>query len=163
MGSKLLAALIALGAGALALSRVRRANDGHGVSDEGQDAASDEREIRALQHELNEALASGDTATLDRIWADDWVFTSAVGMVGTKAEIMENIRSGALVYKPVANEDVQARMYGKAAVMTGRLTVEGTLMGQDIGGTFRYTDVFIKRGGRWQVVAEQSTQIVQFQ
>ena len=43
--------------------------------------------------------------------------------------------------------------------MTYRSTDKGTYKGKDISSEFRWIDVFAKRGGRWQVVVSQGTNI----
>ena len=58
------------------------------------------------------------------------------------------------------HDDVRVRVYGDAAVATGRIRSEGTFRGQPRGGRTRFTRVFVRRGGRWQLVANQLTPIV---
>jgi ketosteroid isomerase-like protein len=51
------------------------------------------------------------------------------------------------------------RVFGDAAVVTGRITIKGTYKGQSIDGSYRYTDVFARKGGQWLCVASQSTML----
>jgi hypothetical protein len=51
------------------------------------------------------------------------------------------------------------RVLGEAAVVTGRITVKAAYKGQDISGSYRFTDVFARNGGRWVCVASQSTMV----
>ena len=50
-------------------------------------------------------------------------------------------------------------MHGDAAVVTYVTTDKGKYKGQDISGRFRWTDVFVRRGGAWQIVAAHGTPI----
>jgi ketosteroid isomerase-like protein len=51
---------------------------------------------------------------------------------------------------------VSVRVYGDAAVATGRTRASGRSHGQDVTVVLRFTDVFVRRGGRWQVVASHA-------
>jgi ketosteroid isomerase-like protein len=53
------------------------------------------------------------------------------------------------------------RVYGKTAVMTGQFTAKGTFKGKNIDVRERYTAVWVKQNGRWQLVAEQGNFIKQ--
>jgi ketosteroid isomerase-like protein len=61
----------------------------------------------------------------------------------------------------LVNDDIQVRIYGNVAVVTARGTARGRYKGQDASGQFRYIRVWIKREGRWQAIAAQSTMIEQ--
>jgi hypothetical protein len=56
---------------------------------------------------------------------------------------------GGLSYQSFALEEVDVRIYGEAAVATGRQIQAGEFQGNDIGGQFRATVVLIEREGRW--------------
>jgi ketosteroid isomerase-like protein len=116
-----------------------------------------EQEIRRLLDELAIAHLRTDVAALDRIRADDIVFTTADGRVLQKAQMQ--LAQGDLVLSVYAQDDVRVRVYGDAAVATGRITSEGMFRGQPRAGQTRFTRVFAKRGGRWQLVANQLTRI----
>ncbi|MEW6211722.1 MAG: nuclear transport factor 2 family protein [Acidobacteriota bacterium] len=120
-----------------------------------------EQAIRQLVSELVNAQLKGDTATLDRIWADDFTFTNSSGEVQTKAQRLTEIKSGELKFVSMSIDDVQVRVYGDAAVVTSRGTVKGQRRGQDLTGQSRGTSVYVKKQGRWQVVAQQVTRIAQ--
>jgi ketosteroid isomerase-like protein len=53
-------------------------------------------------------------------------------------------------------EDMRVRICGNAAVVTGRNVLQASLKGKDTSGPYRFTDVFVKRDGRWQCVATQA-------
>ena len=54
-----------------------------------------EQEVRAVIEQYRTALMKGDTAALERIWADDYTFINASGVVVTKTERLANLKSGA--------------------------------------------------------------------
>ena len=126
-----------------------------GSTDEARRA---EQEIPVLLDDLVAAHLRGDADALDRIRADDIAFTTADGRVLEKAGMQG--AQGDLVLSVYAHDDARVRVYGDAAVATGRITSEGTFRGRLHAGQTRFTRVFVERGGRWQLVANQLTNIV---
>ena len=118
-----------------------------------------EHEVLQVELAWNHALEQGDVAALDRIWAEEFLNTSFDGTVTTKKEDLAVIASGDLVYQSSKVRDLIIRVYGKSAVVTGHWTAVGQFRGVDVSGEFRYTDVYVKREGRWQAVASQITRI----
>ena len=57
------------------------------------------------------------------------------------------------------SNEMKVRTYGDTAVSTGRSTIKAKVNGQDASGEYRFTDVWVKRGDRWQAVASQVTRI----
>ena len=120
-----------------------------------------EHTIRQLDREWVEAYPRRDTAALERIYAADLIVTNPDGSVGNKAGEIAGIASGTFTFQSITNEDVRVRVLGDMAVVTGRSTMNGQYKDQDISGGYRYTDVYMKRQGRWQAVALQITRITQ--
>lgn len=117
-----------------------------------------DQEIRQVEDKRREALLRSDTATLDLIFADEYLVTNQFGQLQTKAQMMSALRSGTLKFESVVEDDVSVRVYGDVAVLTGRSTSkhEGRETVQS-----RFTRVYVKRQGRWQAVAHQVTRIAQ--
>ena len=112
-----------------------------------------EQAIRKLDNERIQAQIHADAAALKRIYADDFIGVGPSGTVRTKPQVIADFTSGDLKFQSITTDDVQARVYGNAAVETGL----STMMGQDKGKTVprdtRFTRVWIKQQGRWQLVA----------
>ena len=116
-----------------------------------------EQELKLLENEWLNSYLRGDKQTFDRIVADDFTRTDESGKFATKPEERELIQAPpASVNASLTNEDMQVRVYGNAAVVTGRIVskVQDTLSFQS-----RFTDTFIKREGRWQVVARHYSRV----
>lgn len=122
-------------------------------------AANVEDEIRKLEQQLREAAVKADTTVLERLLTDDYTNTNGVGLVRSKAQIIEDARSGASKNESITLEDVKVRMYGDAAVLTAIRTTKSSLRGKDTSGRFRSLRVYVKRQGRWQAAALQLTRI----
>ena len=114
-----------------------------------------ESDLLRLEREWSEALPQEDVGVLGRILADDYTFTTIVGNVITKASYMEKSEDNHLL--SLKTDDAKVRVYGDAAVITGRITVE-LINRTDVA---RYTNVYAKRRGRWQLVATQFTRIAE--
>ena len=124
-------------------------------------AGSVEQELIKLETEWSNAWVKPDIAFLDQILADDWVFTDPDGNVLTKAQDIAAIKSGEYVFTSAVADEMKVRVYGNAAVVSGRFTAKETLKGKDVSGQVRFTDTFIKRAGRWQCVATHASRIAQ--
>src|SRR5579871_5363879 len=76
--------------------------------------------IRKLEEERNQAIIHGDAAALERMTADDYTFVTLRGEMLGKAEIVRNFSSGAAKYQSRTISDLNIRVYGDSAVVTGR-------------------------------------------
>ena len=115
--------------------------------------------LSKLEQEWAEAVVHHDAAAIARIEADDFIGTDPDGMVTSKTEDIEAARSQAFDITSFKLAGIKVSLYGTAAVLTGQTTFAGTAGGHDIGGKYRWTDVFVQRDGKWQVVASQATSI----
>ena len=120
-----------------------------------------EQELMKLEQDWTNANVKADVAVLDRILADDYTWTDNDAVVWTKAQNLAVIKSGESVISSMVTDDMKVRIYGDAAVVTGRNTNKGMLKGKDISGQERWTDTWIKRDGRWRCVATHSSRIAQ--
>ncbi len=120
--------------------------------------AADE-ELRALELQWNDALVKSDVAFLDRVLADDYMFTNPDGRVLTKAELLAETKSGEDVYASAVTHDMKVRVYGDAAVVTGHSAYKEAVKGKDISGEYRWTDTWARVGGRWQCVADHASKV----
>jgi len=87
----LFAALISFVALPLALSQTPSSTDNKTA----------EQEVRAAIEQYRTALMKGDTAALERIWADDYTFINASGVIVTKAERLANLKSAQPTWAPL--------------------------------------------------------------
>ncbi len=120
-----------------------------------------EQEIMKANKEYDEAILRRDPAVFDRLMADDFFYTSSDGEVVTKAQELTNVKSGDTKYESAQSHDVQVRVYGDAAVVTGRWKSKGIRKSKAFDENERYTTVYAKRGGRWQLVADHTSRIAQ--
>lgn len=121
----------------------------------------DEQALRRLENEWLGAYLRGDKATFDRIVADDFTSTDESAKFRNKAQEREVIQAPPSTLKAsLRNEDVQVRIYGESAIVTGRIVSKAQLRGQpEISFQSRFTDTLLKRRGSWQVVARHYSRL----
>lgn len=123
---------------------------------------SPDQELIRLENEWADALVKHDWAFLDQILADDCIWTDPDGNVWTKAQFLASLKSGEAVLTAAEADKIRVRVYGDAAVVTGRTTVKEQYKGKDISGQYQWTDMWVKDyAGRWRCVADHSSRIVQ--
>jgi ketosteroid isomerase-like protein len=115
-------------------------------------------EVTELNQQWTECYAKRDTAFLERYLSDDYVSTFPDGTVLDKKGEIESVKSGDVTFTEIPSE-LKVRIYGEAAVITGRSTLKAKVKGQDVSGEYRLTHVWIRQSERWQVVASQVTRI----
>lgn len=120
-----------------------------------------EQTLRMMTGDLIQAYPRQEAAVLDRILADDLTVINPDGSSGDKAREIGGLRSGKLKLESVTNDDMKVRVFGETAVVTGRATIRGQIDGREIRDQNRYMSVFVKRRGRWQVVALHVTRVAQ--
>jgi hypothetical protein len=116
-----------------------------------------ERSVTQIERELVKGLIAGDASIFEQYLAGTYIFTSPDGIVSDKAQTIADIKSGDLKFKSSKLDDLKVQSYGNTAVATYGSTDQGSYKGKDISGRFRWTDVFVKRNGRWQIVAGHGT------
>ena len=116
-------------------------------------------ELQILERSWADAVKHQDVEKIDRLQADEYVFTGPSGQLWTKTRELDTIKSGDLAIDSFELSDVTVRLYDNTAVVTLRIVWHGQFRGNDISGPQRMTDVFVKRAGRWQCVASQATHI----
>lgn len=119
-----------------------------------------EQEIRKVIDDFARAFAQVDTVSLNSLIADDYVHTNLDGGVLNKSQWLERakarlaeIRSGKFRFDHYSYDDLRIRIYGNTAVVTGQATTVGQREGKVFKSNLRFTNVWVKREGRWQRVA----------
>ena len=124
-------------------------------------AAGVEQELIKLENGWADAAVKVDLAFFGRILSDDYMFTGPDGTISTKAQTIASLKSGEQVYTSAVSDEMKVRVYGDAAVVTGRWTSKEMLKGKDMSGQYRWTDTWVKLAGRWRCVAGHASKIPQ--
>jgi ketosteroid isomerase-like protein len=121
-----------------------------------------DREILAEEDRLTQATRGLDVDALDRLYADDIMFTGVTGVICSKTSLMDEARRGASERKGSATapavvsydkDDLHGVRHGDTAVTSYRFDVTIRHEGQETVRRYRTTNVWMRRDGSWQVIA----------
>jgi len=115
-----------------------------------------QRTIAALDTEYQAAVERNDAATMDRILADDFVLVSGSGKVFTKADLLEEARSGRITYEYQRDTDQVVRVWGETAVITALLSARGTDDGKPFAYRIWFSDTYVRTLNGWRYALGQS-------
>ena len=90
---------------------------------------TDKEQIEALYREMYKAMIEKDTATLNRVHADDFVLTHMTGMHQSKQEYIRAIAGGTLNYYSAEHEQMDIKVSGDRATLRGRSRVNAAVFG----------------------------------
>jgi len=110
-----------------------------------------EDQLIQLDKTWTRAELTGDKKTAGEIVADDYVGTTQRGEIENKTKYLAGVVPNSDMVK---SDEYKVAIYGKTAIMTHRSTVSGVRNIQ-----YRGTHVWMKRGGKWQIVAHHGSQI----
>jgi ketosteroid isomerase-like protein len=117
-------------------------------------------EIDQLEEKWRLAILKGDTAAMDSLLADDYMAITASGTLQTKAQSLENLRSGRMHFTSLEIADRKVRFYGTTALVTSLATVQGATAEGPMEGSFRYTRVYVKDpSGMWKIVSFEASPV----
>jgi ketosteroid isomerase-like protein len=122
-------------------------------------SSNDEVALKQLEQDWLDAYRDGDADKMSKILADDFVGRWADGNTQTKQEQLTAIRTGEEKHSRNHLDECNVRIYGDTAVVTGTQTEQSVLEGRNGSGTYSYTDVFVRRDGRWQIVATETKRL----
>jgi ketosteroid isomerase-like protein len=111
-----------------------------------------EQDVRKLERSWLDAYEKKDAAAMTAIVADDFTITFPDGSVQTKQQVVDSVKGNASSMK-FRTENVQSRAYGDTVVLIGLVVSEWKQGEQVMSDRSRYTDTYVKRNGKWQVVA----------
>ncbi len=121
--------------------------------------ASNGQTVIELDKKRMQAMAAKDFATLNTVLADDLIYTHSSARLDTKQSLIGNMQSGSTVYTSVEASDVKAQDLGDTVVLTGIARINVALNGKPNAFGVRFTDVYARRNGSWQMVTWQSTKL----
>ena len=117
------------------------------------DDSADVQELKRLEKVWNDAYVRADADALEQLCADDLVVTMTDVVVLNKRSSIAILRSGKVKFERYETSDLGIHVYDRAAVVTGRLQRTRSVQGREVNDEWRFTKVYIRRGGKWLVVA----------
>ena len=130
------------------------------VGSAGADTPTAER-LMQIERDIGTANVRQDRAFFDRVEATEFVFVDGAGRLTTKAEDLASMaRSSTTSLKSYVVDSMQVLEYGSSAVVIGRATLAGVRPdGTTYQSVSRFSDVFVWRDKRWQIVTGHSSKI----
>lgn len=117
-------------------------------------SAPNDSEVLQFERDACKAFLDADVARLERVLTPDFTLTLSNGQVSTRANEIDELRSGKVHYDVFENYDMKARVYGnEVAVVLGKTRVKGVSDGKPFDRVVQFTDTLIKRDGLWQLAA----------
>ena len=128
-----------------------------------KDSADASQELTGMLHNFLDGAAKGDKAAFERFFAEDVIYTRAVGVVLDRATILKDVTAPkpgepAVHYEA---EQVMVHQKGEVAVVNFRLVVEVDDGGKQKKNYYRNTGTFLRENGQWKVIAWQATPIAE--
>ena len=112
--------------------------------------------VREASAAWRQAVIQRDEAALQRLLADDLLYSHANGRTQNKAEYIAAVTKGPGRYESFHDTDTTIRVYGKTAVLTGYVDVK---LAQRESYRVRTLEVYVENNGRWQMAAHQSARV----
>jgi hypothetical protein len=115
--------------------------------------------LSRIERDWADALVKGDVAFTEGLLEDDYVGTMSDGRRITKAQNLDNLRSGAFKSESMVVDGIKVRVLGDTAVVTLDQSEKSQFEGKDISGRSMWTDIFMRRDGKWQIVANHGSRV----
>jgi len=117
----------------------------------------DQKTVAELDSQYQAAVKKNDAATMDRLLADDFVLVTGSGKAHTKADLLNDARSGHVVYEHQEDTAQTVRVWGNTAVVTAKLWEKGTDNGKPFDYTVWFSDTYVRTPTGWRYVFGQSS------
>jgi len=116
-------------------------------------AGGDEQALLQLEAQWSAADAAKDPSVVDKFLAKEFVSVFD-GQTSTRAQVLAEIKNSASKIESAGNSDVRTAVFGETAIVHGLYSEKSTTNGKDSSQRIRYTEVYVKRDGRWQCVTQ---------
>jgi ketosteroid isomerase-like protein len=118
--------------------------------------AKEQEVLKAVQVLREASLIKKDRATMERLYTDDYMYIHSNGTVANKTQEIAAYMSPDQAWTAFKTDDLKVRIYRDVAVVTGVSTLTGSAKGY-VSGARRFTELLVRRNGRWQSVGGQTT------
>ena len=119
------------------------------VAQEKSEAAA----VRALELKWTESYKQRSIDSLSSLLSEEFTITVEDGSVYSKAGYISHTADSKVKVEVAEMTDLKVRVHGDVAVVTGAYHEHGESEGKPYDYRDRFTDVWIKTSGKWQVIA----------
>jgi ketosteroid isomerase-like protein len=131
-----------------------------GLAQKSAEASKAEGILLAMEKTWTDAIEKKDLNAVGLILADEYMIIDDEGLVRDKATTLSRLKSSDNNISTALVDELKVRLYGNVAVVTGRQTEKSVEKGKNTSGSYRYTDVWVKRGASWQVVNTHESKVL---
>ncbi|MFN3839510.1 MAG: nuclear transport factor 2 family protein [Cyclobacteriaceae bacterium] len=124
-----------------------------------QSVSLDEREVLRLFHKKFEWLKNHQVDSLHGMLDDNLMYIHSNGWVETKADVIDDLKTGKLAYRQVDIKEASVRLYENTAIVTGKGTFAGMNSGTEFSLNLLFTEVYIRKGGRWKLASRHANRL----
>ena len=121
--------------------------------------AADVAELTRLSDAWDKAIVAKDGAKVAANMGVDFRIIDGEGNIEDKQKFIAGILDPKLTIDPYTVEDFEVRHYGDVALLSGRTRMTGSFDGKRFDSNYRYIDIYVRRGGTWQIVSVQITRL----
>lgn len=113
--------------------------------------------LKAQATAWDDAIVHKRRDAIEANMAPEFLHIGEDGALSDRTKFLDSILSVHLSIEPYAMDDLQVRLFGDAALLTGTTLMHGTWRGRPFSSHYRFTDTYIRRDGAWRVVQVQIT------
>jgi hypothetical protein len=106
-------------------------------------------------------LINKKTDSLIRIIDEKVMYIHSNGVVETKAEMIDHLKTGVITYKKIQVDEAKARLYGDTGIVTGKGTFEGKWGENSFAINLSYTEVYVKIKKQWMLVSRAACRVTE--
>ena len=119
---------------------------------------ADNDELIRLEKVWNDAHLQGEAEKLDHLWSNDIEIVVPSMAAMNKATALAFARSGRMKFRTYETSNLQVRLFGDIAIVSGQMKRSRTLQGNSVTDNWLFTKVYHRKDGRWQVIHFQASQ-----
>ena len=150
--------------------------DARPVPQKDPDTESVKKEIARIEQQYRDALVANDLRTLTTLMADEFLYVGTNAEILSKAQRIAQLRSKAVAYEALQQDDPRVVVYGDTVIVSGRNTSTLQIGGKGswgpggashlinpgrMSGNALFTHAYVKLQGRWQIILEHMTYITE--
>jgi len=125
------------------------------------DEAADKKEVLRLAEQFADAIEKNDATAVGHALAEDWTIVLGNGELMSREQLLKAISGGKLKFSKYDVSSLQVRLEGDAAIVIGIGESEGQWEGTSFKERERFTDVFLRKDGKWRCVSSHSSRITE--
>ena len=120
-------------------------------------AQTPDADVLAANGQIDAGVVRKNTKALEKLYADDFVFTHGTGHVDNKASWLKGVQNPEVLYLSRKQDSTKVEMHGNVAIVVGRLDIEREQNEKVSRYGIWYVRVFIRRDNRWQCISHRTT------